>query len=234
MEYLNLIINIILLISVGVFSLLIWKYLPSYFKQKGENLATREDIGKITHEVEKVRTLYVSETEKLKAQLTVLTGQQSRLKEKQNEALLTFFEECLTLLERLQVNLGDIAYIGDPKPLTEYQEFVTRLFTNIYTAYHRLLIYFPQEAELTGAAEKLLVALMGTKKVFTTHFGACKIALVREGSGTGRVEDTNSACNKYGGLMRSEIVKGHTAFSEYLTALNKHFKTEGSMPDLLE
>lgn len=242
MQYLNLIINVTLLIAVLVLILLVRAYLPSYFKKKGENLATREDIGRITDEVEKVRTLYVSEAEKLKAQLTVLSAQQTRLKEKQNEALLTFFDECLTLLERLQVDLGDIARIGDPKPLAEYHDSVTRLFTNIYTAYHRLLIYFPYDADLTGAAEKLLIALMGARKVFRSHFGSCMVALITEvlafsgerGEYEVHLEDSKLVCGKYNELMSPEIVKGHSAFSEYIKALNEHFRGEVCIPDLIQ
>ena len=37
---------------------LLKSFIPSYFSKKAENLATREDIAKITHEVERVRSQY--------------------------------------------------------------------------------------------------------------------------------------------------------------------------------
>lgn len=38
--------------------LIVKHFLPSYFNQKGRNLATKEDIGKITKEIETVKTIY--------------------------------------------------------------------------------------------------------------------------------------------------------------------------------
>lgn len=45
---------IVVLISV-IISLILNKYLPSYFSEKGKNLATKEDIEEITSKVEKVK-----------------------------------------------------------------------------------------------------------------------------------------------------------------------------------
>lgn len=55
-----------------------WKnFFSSYASKKGENLATREDIGKITVEVEKVRMDFNSKLEELKAhhQLRVMAAE---------------------------------------------------------------------------------------------------------------------------------------------------------------
>jgi hypothetical protein len=46
--------------------LLVRHYLPAYLGEKGKNLATREDIAEITHEVERVRLQYASLLEELK------------------------------------------------------------------------------------------------------------------------------------------------------------------------
>jgi len=50
------VIEILLILIVG---LLIYKYLPSYFTEKGKNLATKEDIGDITRKVEEVKTEFI-------------------------------------------------------------------------------------------------------------------------------------------------------------------------------
>lgn len=47
-------------------------YIPSYLSKKAENLATREDIAVITHEIEKVRTQYSVQLEELKVRQQVL------------------------------------------------------------------------------------------------------------------------------------------------------------------
>lgn len=50
------------------------QYLIVYFKEKGKNLATKEDIGEITKEIKSIESNFINETEKLKAELNLLTN----------------------------------------------------------------------------------------------------------------------------------------------------------------
>jgi hypothetical protein len=50
---------------------LLQQYLPSYIKQKGKNLATREDIHEITRQIESAKIEYSRELEGLKNQLNL-------------------------------------------------------------------------------------------------------------------------------------------------------------------
>lgn len=54
-------------IAGGVVFLLVKHFLPGYLSEKGKNLATREDIAKITNEIEQVRSQYAVLLEELKA-----------------------------------------------------------------------------------------------------------------------------------------------------------------------
>ena len=56
MEILNFIISLLLLISIVFLFLFIKQLLPSYFKEKGKNLATKEDIEEITEKVKTVES----------------------------------------------------------------------------------------------------------------------------------------------------------------------------------
>jgi hypothetical protein len=66
-ENLVLVANVLVLIAAMFGFLLLKHYLPSYFGKKAENLATKEDIGAITQEIEAVRHQYSAELEKLRA-----------------------------------------------------------------------------------------------------------------------------------------------------------------------
>ena len=55
------------IVSAVIGFLIIRFYFPSYLGEKAKNLATREDIAAITHEMEKVRIEYSSLVEELKA-----------------------------------------------------------------------------------------------------------------------------------------------------------------------
>jgi hypothetical protein len=53
--------------------------LPGYLGEKGKNLATREDIGHITAEIEKVKTQYARQLEQLRHELTLTRVSYERL-----------------------------------------------------------------------------------------------------------------------------------------------------------
>lgn len=61
--------DFVLIISIGLIAfvfILIKFALPSYLRQKGENLASKEDLAQLTDTVEKVKCLYASLIEELK------------------------------------------------------------------------------------------------------------------------------------------------------------------------
>ncbi|MBM9616877.1 hypothetical protein JWJ90_21680 [Desulfobulbus rhabdoformis] len=59
-------INLFIIVIGG---LIIHRYLPAYFVQKGKNLATKEDVEIITEKVEKIRTQHSTDIEKFKLEL---------------------------------------------------------------------------------------------------------------------------------------------------------------------
>ena len=65
----TLFVDLVTLGAVGLFVLLARRYLPSYMKQKGKNLATKEDISAITRQMESVKHDYAAALEELKAAL---------------------------------------------------------------------------------------------------------------------------------------------------------------------
>lgn len=55
MDIIGILFNIAILIAVYVFYRLIKNYVPSYFDEKGKNLATKQDIAEITRKTEEVQ-----------------------------------------------------------------------------------------------------------------------------------------------------------------------------------
>ncbi len=59
MDYILVIIGIISPIILSILGkLFIQSYIPSYINEKAKNLATKEDIGRITKEIEEVKNIY--------------------------------------------------------------------------------------------------------------------------------------------------------------------------------
>jgi hypothetical protein len=69
MGYELIIVNALTLIIILIAGRFIQHYFPSYFKEKGKNLATKEDIGEITEKIEQARLRSLSDLERLKNEL---------------------------------------------------------------------------------------------------------------------------------------------------------------------
>ena len=95
MDYILIGLQVLILLGVGCI-FLFRKYLFSYSSEKGKNLATKEDIGDITRKVEEVRNGYVTEVERLKVDLSLLS--------RKNDILL---DEKIRVFKKLQKRLVD-------------------------------------------------------------------------------------------------------------------------------
>jgi hypothetical protein len=77
------------IISFAVFFLL-KHYLPSYFNEKGKNLATKEDIGEITKIIESVKLGNSTQLETLKTELSFVARTQEVIYDDERKAIIDF------------------------------------------------------------------------------------------------------------------------------------------------
>lgn len=75
--------------SIGI-GTLVFFLLKSFLGEKFKNMATLQDIGSITREVESVKQTFTNQTEELKHSLTILTNKESILFTEEKEALLAY------------------------------------------------------------------------------------------------------------------------------------------------
>jgi hypothetical protein len=95
-------------VAVGVVLLLWRSFFPSYFSEKGKNLATKEDIAGITRQVEEVKSLYTERLSELEHQNALVlehlrARQQLRLAAA--ERRLNAHQEAFTLWRSLLLNV---------------------------------------------------------------------------------------------------------------------------------
>lgn len=126
MEYLKLIIEVILVI-LGFYLI----FFKSYFKKKGENLATKEDIGFITKEIENIKNEFSFQNEK-KTDLFFET--------KKN--LMEFYDNFF-LWTSGSMYLVDILlnYHNSEKVLRNCIDNLKDSHLNVLSSYSKLLIY---------------------------------------------------------------------------------------------
>lgn len=97
-EYLHIILGVANLIVVSVGGLLLHHFFPKYLEKKAENLATKEDIGKITREIEKVKAECAAHIESIRAAL----GSQLYIHQTRYEKEFEIFTELTAKLVELR------------------------------------------------------------------------------------------------------------------------------------
>jgi uncharacterized secreted protein with C-terminal beta-propeller domain len=99
MNYLQYIFGII---GIAILTSIVQNYFPSYFKKKGDNLATKEDIGEITKIIESVKT-----------EISLASSIESKKYELKYNA-------CKNALEIIDAHMSHLKYSSQIAPLKQY------------------------------------------------------------------------------------------------------------------
>lgn len=172
LEYLVIVVLILqILIILGMIAL------RSYATKKGENLATTEDIGKITKEVESIKNEFSTQLGRLKADLSADMQRQLSLFGKRNEALTQFFENSSTAVTflRTPIHFSHEDLDGFDRHIKRGQEYIVRADLS----YRRLRLYVQEESILT-AAEKARTAFSTLHITWFEKMMDCRDAFVIE------------------------------------------------------
>jgi len=122
----------LLLVAVGGF--LFGKFFPSYFSEKGKNLATKEDISQITNSIENVKSIYNNEDkvlekrrqiyEKIAYSLTIFISGHGVTKEQETLFYDAYAAAWLWASESVLVKLN--IFINTQINHTENKEVITQ------------------------------------------------------------------------------------------------------------
>lgn len=91
----------IILLSLNICFLLYLAFFKSYFKEKGKNLATKEDIGEITGIIEQIKANFSNETESIKHELQFINQKRITLLGEERNAILGYYDSCFCLYSSL-------------------------------------------------------------------------------------------------------------------------------------
>lgn len=170
MEELSKNFNIILI--VGGFIILyftIKNLLPSYFNEKGKNIATKEDISEITKLVEQVKHSFTKETEHLKANLNFLTNIQSSLFSEERSAIIDLNEKYFRWLNiLLDSSMNDVDVFNNEE-LDSYSKIINNSYRDFLNSETRFNL-FVKNAELTKFTNQLKIE---TLKSINNHPFEC-------------------------------------------------------------
>lgn len=146
------------------------RYLFSYAGEKGKNLATKEDIGAITHQIEDAKSEYAQELERVKKELELAYLKDQVL---MRERVATFkeFQECLVFFKRYCfAAVGSHGDKGDFYPRIEGlpEEIPKAALPHVTRLYEleesRGIFLSPQAKESLSKLRKVLSPLLAMEK----------------------------------------------------------------------
>lgn len=131
----NTITFVLLIINILIGIWLI--FFKSYFSEKGKNLATQEDIGGITQEIETIKNEI---------------SKKNRFEKEQKEIVFSFFDivcnfiDYTTQVNRLTNNRDDLELIQS------YAEEIRNKSAKVFSTYSKVLIYFDVKSQIAETA----------------------------------------------------------------------------------
>ncbi|MFP9116427.1 hypothetical protein ACLI08_01435 [Flavobacterium sp. RNTU_13] len=120
-------------------------FLPTYFAEKGKNLATKEDIEHITEKVEKIKAEFVKNIEFIKADLTYLNQNKFSIKAAERDALIETnnkYSEWLNVI--MSIRFTDINHQNYEK-LNDYYHKIKTSRLNFHNAEDKLHLFLHDE-----------------------------------------------------------------------------------------
>ena len=145
----NIVIIVLQTVTILVIGYIAKSYLPTYFKEKGKNLATKEDVGKITKEIEEVKHEYSTNLESVKSILSArLFTHQVRYQNEFN--MLVNLSEKLykfkTALIDFKFQIATFKSVGDdPDSIRQSAEKVIKAMGTMMDEYEAHLPFYPQD-----------------------------------------------------------------------------------------
>lgn len=137
--------------------------LPSYFSEKGKNLATTEDISKITTLVEEVKHSFNKETENLKANLQILTNVQVGIVGEERNAIIDYNIKYFRWLNMLlDVSIKDVDISNDIE-LDKYMVLLGDSYRDLLDSATKFSLFVENEE---------LIKIAGDLKIKTLEFDA--------------------------------------------------------------
>jgi archaellum component FlaC len=229
----NIAIQILSLLIGAIIGFFIRSYLPSYFAEKGKNLATKEDISEITDRVEKVKALYSAQTEDIRSMIAEARLERGEYQREQKACLLKFYDLAIELFyEKLTANFGDFP-MDQGQSLADFQSSFYELVSNLLKSYQRIVVYFESSNKLCIEAGNVVNQALGARRVMKRRFGKVKFALIDETQAIGSedkkridnaVKASNEAVAAYSSEMQPVIRETRQSLQSYLTALNEFLR----------
>lgn len=211
MEWINNFNALLIIIGFAVIYYTAKNLLPSYFGEKGKNIATKEDIEEITTLVEQVKHSFTKETEYLKANLGLLTNIHSNLISEERAAIIDYNDKYFSWLNKLiDSSLGDADKFNN-SDLEMQSKMISDSYRDLSSSETRFTLFVENETLLSSASKMKLqtLELMHSEPFECIH----------------NLQSNNRNWEKLAStLSKEDYEKEHALYLERFTAITKKFR----------
>lgn len=138
---------------------LLGAYLSSYIKEKGKNVATKEDVAKITKEIESVKYEYTKETESLRSNLSNQIKVSGFRYEKEYEILLELTSKLVDVRDAAISMRPEMDYVD---PQKDAQEITNERLNRFHKSHYEL--YISREKTKPFYSQEIYAAILEVEK----------------------------------------------------------------------
>ena len=157
------VLQILALIGIGFLAMFKKNYFPKYLEEKAKNTATREDIEKITSQVEAVKQSYKIEFEKIQKKNDVIVSEIKDTKNRYNSKQFELYNELWSSLIDLKMSANDLWESATGEKLKDFSKKLFNAKVSIEKS--SLLIEDTHYNELTRIIKKFEEFKFGKKKL---------------------------------------------------------------------
>lgn len=133
------------------------QFIIAYYKEKGKNLAQKEDIGKITEEIKAVEVKFINETEKLKTALSLITNIQTDIASIERNTIIELNKALFIFLDI--TTSGNIRSCSNN---TDLDEYIDKLNDASERASESIILFklFVDDNQLKQQANNLFIKIL--------------------------------------------------------------------------
>lgn len=133
------------------------QFIIAYYKEKGKNLAQKEDIGKITEEIKAVEVKFINETEKLKTALSLIANIQTDIASIERNTIIELNKSLFIFLD-----ITTSGNIRSCRNNTDLDEYIDKLNDASERASESIILFnlFIDDNQLKKQANDLFVEIL--------------------------------------------------------------------------
>jgi len=193
--------------------------LGAYLKRKGENWATKQDIGAITRTAESIQHDFGARLEVLRADLQVSTTSRADLHQRATDAAIETYEKCWAVF----LHYAGVSYLLF-RSLTEFGAYLRAFRAECLRAVSqcmRLRLLFPVGHPVVTASSDCLELLASLAESYQHECLSVLLELIDEGlvqECTGRLTLEDGRAREIAGRLASGLAQSKEAFARLAKA----------------